>query len=71
MQYGSKTSMVASKIASTSLIEIAQKTRQSASELAVLSAEERNSALEAIATALETATPETCKPSSTTRACYT
>ena len=50
--------MVASKIASPSLIEIAQETRQAARELAVLSAEDRNSALEAIAVALEEATPE-------------
>lgn len=41
-----------------SLIEIAQQTRQGARQLAVLSTEERNRAVEAIAQALEAATPE-------------
>ncbi|GAB4530382.1 MAG: glutamate-5-semialdehyde dehydrogenase [Pleurocapsa sp.] len=50
--------MVASEIASPSLKEIAQQTRQAASQLAVLSIEDRNAALEAIAVALEQATPE-------------
>ena len=49
--------MVASKIASPSLIEIARQTRIAAGKLAVLSTEARNSALEAIAIALETAIP--------------
>ena len=49
--------MVASKIASPSLIEIARQTRTAAGKLAVLSTEARNSALEAIAQALETAIP--------------
>jgi glutamate-5-semialdehyde dehydrogenase len=52
--------MVVSQIASasTSLIQIAQQTRIAAGKLAVLSTEARNSALEAIAQALEVATPE-------------
>ncbi len=50
--------MVVSQIASPSLIKIAQQTRTAASKLAVLSTEARNSALEAIAQALEVATPE-------------
>ncbi|MEM8722433.1 MAG: glutamate-5-semialdehyde dehydrogenase [Cyanobacteria bacterium P01_G01_bin.39] len=50
--------MVASKISSPSLIEIAQQTRTAARKLAILSTAERNSALEAVAQALETATPE-------------
>ena len=49
--------MVASKIASPSLIEIARQTRTAAGKLAVLSTEARNSALEAIAQDLETAIP--------------
>lgn len=49
--------MVASKIASPSLIEIARQTRTVAGKLAVLSTEARNSALEAIAQDLETAIP--------------
>ena len=48
--------MVASKIASP-LIEIARQTRTAAGKLAVLSTEARNSALEAVARALETAIP--------------
>jgi glutamate-5-semialdehyde dehydrogenase len=50
--------MVASQLASLPLIEIAQQTRQAASKLAVLSTKSRNSALETIAIALETAIPE-------------
>ncbi|MGL5075873.1 MAG: glutamate-5-semialdehyde dehydrogenase [Waterburya sp.] len=52
--------MVVSQIASasTSLIQIAQETRTAASKLAVLSTEARNYALEAVAQALEVATPE-------------
>ena len=50
--------MVASEIASPSLIEIARQTRSAAGKLAVLSTEARNSALEAVAQALEAATPE-------------
>ncbi len=50
--------MVASQIASPSLIEIAQQTRAAAAKLAVLSIEDRNSALEAVAQALEVATTE-------------
>ena len=49
--------MVASEIASPSLIEIARQTRTAAGKLAVLSTEARNSALEAVAQALETAIP--------------
>ena len=58
MQRVSIPSMVASQIASSSLIEMAQKTRQAASQLAVLSTEDRNQALETIAIALEKAAPE-------------
>jgi glutamate-5-semialdehyde dehydrogenase len=47
--------MVSTPVKSDSLLEIAQKARQAAQELAILSAEERNSALEAIAQALEKA----------------
>ena len=50
--------MVASEIASPSLIEIARQTRAAAGKLAVLSTAARNSALEAVAQALEAATPE-------------
>ena len=50
--------MVASEIASPSLIEIARQTRTAAGKLAVLSIEARNSALEAVARALEAATPQ-------------
>ena len=50
--------MVASRITAPSLTEIAQQTRQSARQLAILSTADRNQALEAIATALETAAPE-------------
>ncbi len=50
--------MVASQVASPSLVEIARQTRQAARKLAVLSAEERNRAIEAIAQALEAAAPE-------------
>jgi glutamate-5-semialdehyde dehydrogenase len=50
--------MVAPQLASLPLIEIAKQTRQAASKLAVLSEKERNSALETIAIALETAIPE-------------
>lgn len=50
--------MVISKIASPSLIEIAQQTRIASGKLAVLSPEARNSALETVAKALGAATPE-------------
>ncbi len=50
--------MVASPLASSYLREIAQKTRSSARQLAGLSTTEKNQALEANATALETAAPE-------------
>jgi glutamate-5-semialdehyde dehydrogenase len=50
--------MVALPIESLSLIEIAQQTRGAAMKLAVLSTDERNSALEAVAKALEVATPD-------------
>jgi glutamate-5-semialdehyde dehydrogenase len=50
--------MVTSLSTSDYLTDTARKTRQAASKLAVLSAEERNTALEAIAVALTTATPE-------------
>ena len=50
--------MVISGVASPSLIEIAQQTRVSAGKLATLSAKDRNVALEAVAQALEAATPE-------------
>jgi glutamate-5-semialdehyde dehydrogenase len=50
--------MIASPIESLSLIEIAQQTRAAAMKLAVLSTDERNFALEAVAKALEVATPD-------------
>ena len=50
--------MVASQTKSLSLTELAQQTRTAALKLAVLSESDRNSALEAVAQALETATPE-------------
>ncbi|MDJ0568144.1 MAG: glutamate-5-semialdehyde dehydrogenase [Pleurocapsa sp. MO_192.B19] len=50
--------MVVSQIASPSLIETARQTRSAASKLAVLSTEARNSALEAVAIALEAAAAE-------------
>lgn len=50
--------MVASEIVTPSLVNIARQTRDAASLLAVLPAEDRNAALLAIATALEQATPE-------------
>lgn len=50
--------MVASQEKSLSLTEIAQQTRAAALKLAVLTAEDRNAALEAVAQALEAATPE-------------
>ena len=50
--------MVASEIASPSLIEIAKATRAAAGKLAVLPTAARNSALEAVAKALETAQAE-------------
>ena len=50
--------MVASQIESSFLIEIAQQTRAAAVKLSVLSIEDRNSALEAMAQALEVATAE-------------
>jgi glutamate-5-semialdehyde dehydrogenase len=49
--------MIASPTESLSLIEIAQQTRAAAFKLAVLSTEDRNSALEAVAKALEISTP--------------
>ncbi len=50
--------MVVSQIESHSLTEIAQQTRAAARKLAILSTEERNFALEAVAQALEVATTE-------------
>jgi len=50
--------MTASQIASLPLIAIAQQTRQAARQLAVLSTVAKNQAIEAIAQALELATPE-------------
>jgi glutamate-5-semialdehyde dehydrogenase len=50
--------MIASERTSLSLIELAQATRQAASKLAVLSTDERNQAIEAIATELLKAAPE-------------
>jgi glutamate-5-semialdehyde dehydrogenase len=50
--------MTASQIASLPLIAIAQQTRQAARQLAVLSTEAKNQAIEAIVQALELATPE-------------
>lgn len=50
--------MTASPIVTPSLIEIAQQTRQAARQLAGLSTEAKNQAIEAIAQALEAAAPE-------------
>ncbi|MGV2826535.1 glutamate-5-semialdehyde dehydrogenase [Myxosarcina sp. GI1(2024)] len=50
--------MVASKITSSSLTDIAQQTRAAANKLAVLSTADRDRALEAISDALEAATSE-------------
>ncbi|OKH25198.1 glutamate-5-semialdehyde dehydrogenase [Hydrococcus rivularis NIES-593] len=50
--------MVATPIESPSLIEIAKKTRDSARQLATLSSQERDRAIEAIARSLESAAPE-------------
>lgn len=50
--------MVVSQIASPSLIKIAQQTRAAAGNLAILSTEDRNAALETVAQALEKAAPE-------------
>jgi len=50
--------MTASQVASIPLSAIAQATRQAARQLAVLPTEARNQAIEAIAIALEAATPE-------------
>ena len=50
--------MVATHLTSPSLQEIAQQTRQSARQLAILSNSDRNQALEEIANALEVAAPE-------------
>ncbi|MDX2098138.1 MAG: glutamate-5-semialdehyde dehydrogenase [Leptolyngbyaceae cyanobacterium bins.59] len=50
--------MTVSPIASPSLLEIGQRTRQAARALATLSTEERNQAIEAIARSLEAAAPE-------------
>ena len=50
--------MVATHLTSPSLQEIAQQTRQSARQLAILSNSDRNYALEEIANALEVAAPE-------------
>ncbi len=47
-----------SQVAVMSILEIAQKTRQAARKLAVLSAEAKNQAIETIAQALEVAAPE-------------
>ncbi len=50
--------MVSTSTKGLSLVEIAQKTREAARQLGILSIEDRNNAIEAIAQALETATPE-------------
>ena len=50
--------MTASQVASLALSAIAQATRQAARQLAVLPTEARNQAIEAIAQAIEAATPE-------------
>lgn len=50
--------MVSTPITAPSLVEIARKTREAAHQLGVLSIDERNNAIEAIAQALETAIPE-------------
>ncbi len=50
--------MTASPVAPVSLVEIARQTRQAAQKLAVLTTQDRNQALEAIAQAIEAATPE-------------
>jgi glutamate-5-semialdehyde dehydrogenase len=50
--------MVASEITPRSLIQLAQKTQQAARQLGVLSEDERNRAIEAIANALEASTAE-------------
>ncbi|PSP12760.1 MAG: gamma-glutamyl-phosphate reductase, partial [Cyanobacteria bacterium SW_9_47_5] len=50
--------MTVSEAASSSLIDIAQQTRQAAQQLSVLSTVERNQAIEAIAQALEAAESE-------------
>lgn len=50
--------MTASQIASLSLTSIAQETRKAAQRLAILSAESKNSALEAIAQSIESRMPE-------------
>ncbi|HEY9901640.1 MAG TPA: glutamate-5-semialdehyde dehydrogenase [Candidatus Sericytochromatia bacterium] len=50
--------MTASQVASLALSAIAQATRQAARQLAVLPTEARNQAIEAIAIAIEAATPE-------------
>ncbi|MEG3849210.1 glutamate-5-semialdehyde dehydrogenase [Microcoleus sp. herbarium19] len=49
--------MTVSQVAVMSIIEIAQKTRQAARKLAVLSSDAKNQAIEAIAKALEAAAP--------------
>jgi glutamate-5-semialdehyde dehydrogenase len=49
--------MTVSQVSAPSLVEIAQKTRQAARNLAVLSTEARNHAIEAIAHALESSAP--------------
>ena len=50
--------MIASQIASPSLVDIARRTRTAAGKLAVLPTEDRNTAIEAIARGLEAATSE-------------
>ncbi len=50
--------MVAFDLAANSLVEVALKARQAAGKLAVLSSDDRNAALEAIAKALTNAAPE-------------
>lgn len=50
--------MTTSQVASRSLVEIAAQTRQAARSLALLSAEEKNQAIEAIAQALESSASE-------------
>jgi glutamate-5-semialdehyde dehydrogenase len=50
--------MTASEVQPVSLVELAQKTRQAARQLAVLPTDTRNDAIEAIARSLEAAAPE-------------
>ncbi|HAC65769.1 MAG TPA: glutamate-5-semialdehyde dehydrogenase [Cyanothece sp. UBA12306] len=50
--------MVSTQKKALSLVEIAQKTREAACQLSILSSEDRDQAIEAIAEVLETATPQ-------------